>query len=304
VITAGSAYTVVSRRSMATPTSLRSVGTVRLTPPGSGATPLDDYLEIPASTSPRTLSLAAELAAGSPTTYDFVRAIEGWLGENTEYSLEAPVPPTGQDSVDHFLFDGRLGFCEQIASATTIMLRSQGVPARLVTGYVPSERDRVSGVWISRAKDAHAWVEVYFPGTGWVPFDPTAQVPMSGQAFRPSVGGELWQAASSFVTNHSAALGLMLALTASVVVAIIAAATARRRAARGRWGRLQDRFVRLAEARGAPPGASNPALAEVWPDSLAARAVARRLDEVAFGSDVADDDALFEATAELVDRLG
>ena len=87
------------------------------------------------------------------------------------------MPAEGVDAVDDFLFVSQRGFCEQIASALTVMLRSQGVPARLATGYLPGERDRVSGVWKVRASDAHAWVEVWFPETGWEAFDPTASVP-------------------------------------------------------------------------------------------------------------------------------
>src|SRR5699024_11111152 len=71
------------------------------------------------------------------------------------------------------------GWCEQIASSLVVMSRSQGIPARLATGFVASERDRVSGDLLVRGTDAHAWAEVWFPDLGWVPFDPTADVPLA-----------------------------------------------------------------------------------------------------------------------------
>ena len=83
------------------------------------------------------------------------------------------------------------GFCEQIASALAIMLRTQGVPTRVATGYAAGTRDRIAGVYEVRASDAHAWVEVWFPATGWQAFDPTASVPLSGEQAQKSVGGEL-----------------------------------------------------------------------------------------------------------------
>ena len=82
------------------------------------------------------------------------------------------------------------------------MLRSLGVPARIATGYVPSERDEIAGVWISRARDAHAWVEVWFPSYGWVSFDPTASVPLAGETPSHTIGGELVQALIAVVVDH------------------------------------------------------------------------------------------------------
>ena len=117
--------------------------------------------------------------------------MEAWLAAHVEYDLDAPVPGAGVDAVDDFLFESQRGFCEQIASALAVMLRTQGVPARLATGYVPGDRDRISGVWKVRASDAHAWVEVWFPQSGWQAFDPTADVPLSGEQAQKLVGGKL-----------------------------------------------------------------------------------------------------------------
>lgn len=174
----GATYTVTSRRAFATEATLRAA---------TGPAPaevLDRYAASP-STTGRVRRLAASVTAGAPTAYDKVRALERWLGAHTRYSLDAPPSPKGSDAVDHFLFDSHLGWCEQVASSLTVMLRSVGVPARFATGFVTGTRSPVSGRYVVRERDAHAWVEVYFPGVGWQGFDPTASVPLAGEARRP-----------------------------------------------------------------------------------------------------------------------
>ncbi len=297
VLPEGSAYTVVSERSGATAQGLRANGDIaRL-----GSPP--ELVEIPESTSDRTLRLAEQLA--QPSTYDTILAIEQWLSENISYDLDAPVPSVGDDAVDHFLFQSKLGFCEQIATATAIMLRSLGVPARVATGYVPSDRDEVAGVWISRARDAHAWVEVRFPSVGWVAFDPTASVPLAGEADESTVGGDLARMLTEFVSDHAARLAL-IALGAGFALALVRRLRRwyqRRR--RGRWGVLQDRFVAAAVRRGGSPTTSNTELAAVFAEPLTdvADIVATTLDESAFCDSWTDDDFRFEQTAGSVRTL-
>ena len=108
-----------------------------------------------------------------------MRAIEEYLRENYLYSLRSPVPPADQDSVDHFLFDTNVGFCEQFASATAVMLRTLGVPTRVVVGHTPGTRNPFTGYYEVKESDAHAWVEVWFPGLGWYEFDPTFDIPQA-----------------------------------------------------------------------------------------------------------------------------
>jgi transglutaminase-like putative cysteine protease len=307
VLTRGSAYTVVSQRTAATPASLRLVSDVSLYPSA------DVYRQLPDTVTERTRALSDQLYAGSATTYDFILAIQEWLAANVTYDLYAPVPPEGQDAVDHFLFESRRGFCEHIATATAILLRLQGIPARVATGYVPSERDPISGVWISRARDAHAWVEVPFPNLGWVAFDPTASVPLAGQTTRASIGGDLLRGLSAFIGDH-------LALVLLVAVAGVAATTALRlvrrwwyRRRRGRWGIVQDRFTAAALERGAPPGAANADLAHAFAgtadeqadeqaDEVAA-ALAAALDASAFSATWADDDEAFARALAAIGHL-
>ena len=101
---------------------------------------------------------------------------------DTTYTLDIPELPAGEDAIDHYLFQTHQGFCEQIGSSLAIMLRSQGIPARLVVGYVPGTRNPFTGLYEVRASDAHSWTEVYFPGVGWQGFDPTAEVPLADDA--------------------------------------------------------------------------------------------------------------------------
>ncbi len=315
---AGSVYTVVSRRVEVTADSLRAQGDVgewfaQFDDPQSIAA-LAPYLALPASTTERTVALAGRLRAA--TTYDTILAYEGWLAANTVYDIDAPVPADGTDAVDDYLFTARRGFCEQIASSLVVMLRSQGVPARLASGYLPGERDRVSGVWQVRARDAHAWVEVWFPGSGWQPFDPTAEVPLSGDVEQGTIGGDLVAAAISTIAGRLAE-GAVAGAALLVGYALLRQAlTIRRRRARGRWGLLQDRFTTLGSAVGEPAGPplTNPliarrlALAGPGRDGGGQRGddvafVATALDRVRFDPAWTDDDAEYGIVRDEIVRL-
>ena len=306
ILPKGSIYTVVSARAQVDEQLLRRQGLIgdRLTARGRQA--LNRYLELPPSTTAETVSLASRLAAGRTNTYDVIRSYEDWMSANVQYSLTAPLPDDGEDAVHDFLFDSQLGFCEQIASALTIMLRTQGVPARLVTGYLPGERDRIAGVYEVRSSDAHAWVEVWFPETGWQPFDPTAAVPLSADSRIGSVGGDLAAGVGSYVNRHRLRVVLAVVVGAAMLALVWLVGELRYRRRRGRWGRLQDRFGDAAVRRGAGPGSPNPKLAAAWDGTDgtdAARAVAERLDQVAFDPTFVDDGRLFDETRKLVGSL-
>lgn len=138
---------------------------------------MESFLAVPDSVPKRVRDLAEMLAAGKATTLEKVQAVEGWLSENTEYTLDVPSLPEGADAVDQFLFVDRQGYCEQIATAEAILLRLAGVPTRVVTGYTQGRRGVFSGVFDVRGSDAHAWTEVFFPRFGWIEMDPTLHVP-------------------------------------------------------------------------------------------------------------------------------
>lgn len=129
-------------------------------------------------------NLVASVTAGEMNTYDKVQSLIDWIGTHTRYSTDIPALPPGADAVNDFLFRTRVGFCEQISTALAVMLRTLGIPAREAVGYVPDSYNPVTDLYEVRAKDAHSWVQVWFPGYGWQSFDPTASVP----AANPSPG--------------------------------------------------------------------------------------------------------------------
>jgi transglutaminase-like putative cysteine protease len=170
-LTEGTVYSVVSSRGTATPAELRRVPDVPV------PEYLARYLQLPDSLPARVRRLAERVTGRATNDYDRVRAIEGYLRRNFRYAIDSPVPPPGRDAVDHFLFNAKVGFCEQFAAATAIMLRSLGIPARVVSGYTVGQRNVFTGYYEVRASDAHAWVEVWFPQLGWYEFDPTFAIP-------------------------------------------------------------------------------------------------------------------------------
>lgn len=137
------------------------------------------YLQLPPSITSRTIELAREIAAGQDNPYDITTAITNYLRSNIEYSDTIPALPADQELVDWFLFDLQQGFCNYYATAEIIMLRTVGIPARLGVGYAQgSVAQNVPDTFIVRQSDAHAWPEVYFPGFGWVEFEPTVSQPI------------------------------------------------------------------------------------------------------------------------------
>jgi hypothetical protein len=163
----GMTYSVISNRVDASPEALRASD--------GGEIPADirdQYLQLPESVTQRTHDLARTWTAGATTDYDRVIIIRDELLKY-EYDFFPPPQPPGTDAVDLFLFEDQRGVCEHYVSAMVVMLRGMGIPARFVVGYGSGEYNPLSGFYTVRADDAHAWVEVYFPGEGWVPFDPT-----------------------------------------------------------------------------------------------------------------------------------
>jgi hypothetical protein len=136
------------------------------------------YLQLPDPLDPRILDLARKITATANNPYDKALALESYLSTNFGYTLEL----TGKfkdDPLAHFLFETKAGHCEYFASAMAVMLRALGIPSREVNGFLPGAYNDVGGDYIVRASDAHSWVEAYFPGSGWVTFDPTP--PAGGQ---------------------------------------------------------------------------------------------------------------------------
>ncbi|MFB3915603.1 MAG: DUF3488 and DUF4129 domain-containing transglutaminase family protein [Terriglobales bacterium] len=136
------------------------------------------YLQLPPQLDRRIPELAQQITASAPTNYDKAVAIETYLKARYGYTLLLPAAPPS-DPVANFLFERKQGHCEYFASAMAVMLRTLGIPSRLITGFRGGQFNDVTGRYIIRARDAHSWVEVYFQHLGWVSFDPT---PAAGQS--------------------------------------------------------------------------------------------------------------------------
>jgi transglutaminase-like putative cysteine protease len=225
----------------------------------------------------RAYALAQQLADGSPTPYQFAQAIERYLARGFTYSID---PQRAAHPLEAFLFKTRVGYCQQFAGAMALLLRMGGVPARVATGFstgrradpassslgisdnprlLPAVRREAASVhertYFVSDLDAHAWVEAWFPGYGWVTFDPTPPSGQStlgvgalpggsaatgftpkgrlpaGSAHRPGVGASASAArAGAARSSSSAPLAVLLALLgAAVLAALLLLARASRR---------------------------------------------------------------------------
>jgi transglutaminase-like putative cysteine protease len=134
------------------------------------------YLALPDKVPSRVLTLARNLTATEPTPYDRARAIEAYL-RSFPYDLNIPPPPQNRDVVDYFLFDLQRGYCDYYATAMVVLARAAGLPARLVVGYASGAYDSANDRYLVTEADAHSWPELYFPGSGWIEFEPTASRP-------------------------------------------------------------------------------------------------------------------------------
>jgi hypothetical protein len=149
-----------------------NVSKLRATTPEYTDAIREEYLQLPPELDSRIPDLAVQVTAPADNAYDKARAIEAFLRTRFAYTLKLSGKP-GNDPLANFLFVTRAGHCEYFASAMTILLRTLDIPAREVNGFLPGEYNELAGDYIVRASDAHSWVEVYFPGAGWVTFDPT-----------------------------------------------------------------------------------------------------------------------------------
>lgn len=163
----GDSYTVISYYADVTVRDLRGASTEY------PAAIVARYLQLPDNLSPQVVQLAQELAQDQPTVYDKAKAIETFLrGYQYDDQIEAPAPD--KDPVAYFLFEIQRGYCDYYATAMAVMLRALGIPARVVSGYAEGTFDQESGTYVVTERDAHTWVEVFFPDLGWIEFEPTA----------------------------------------------------------------------------------------------------------------------------------
>lgn len=140
---------------------------------------MQNYLQLPAKFDKRIFDLAYSIASGEKNRFDKADAIEKYLRTKYGYSLEQKAG--GDDPLADFLFNVREGHCEYFATSMVIMLRSQGIAARIVNGFHGGEYNSTADMTIVKERNAHSWVEVYFPKeNAWYPFDPTPYSEQSG----------------------------------------------------------------------------------------------------------------------------
>ncbi|MBZ5536958.1 MAG: transglutaminaseTgpA domain-containing protein [Acidobacteriia bacterium] len=161
-------YDVVSDIGSPPASTLRNTGTEY--PPEF----VQDYLDLPAVDT-RISELAMKITRADTNSYDRARSVERYLRENFGYTLDLPAVQE-QDPIAQFLFETRRGHCEYFATSMAILLRTLGIPSRVINGFQTGEYNAVGKDFIVRQADAHSWVEVFFPGYGWVAFDPTPAV--------------------------------------------------------------------------------------------------------------------------------
>ena len=190
-VPAGEQYTVQANLSNPTIAQLKGAGT------NYPAWVRNDYLNLPPDLPSDIADLAREITLGAVTPYDKATAITDYLRTNIQYT-KTVTPPAGTDPIQWFLFDARQGFCNYYATAEVLMLRSLGIPARLVVGFSQGVFEPPDQYTV-RQVDAHAWPELYFPGAGWVEFEPTSSRP---PIVRPAGGNNAGQGAAATPTSN------------------------------------------------------------------------------------------------------
>lgn len=163
----GDSYTVVSEITKVTKRAMEGAGT------DYPQIITDKYLQLPENFSERVAATAISVTVGAETPYDKAKAVETYL-RTFKYNDAIPAPAPDQDPIEYFLYDVKEGYCDYYATAMVLMLRKLGIPSRAVSGYAEGIFDEESGVYFVTDKDAHTWVEVFFPTLGWVEFEPTA----------------------------------------------------------------------------------------------------------------------------------
>ncbi len=269
----GGTYTIDTVFSNASEEELRAAGTnypqwvqpYRGFSSGSASYTSPSYR--PSATMQRILDLALQATKGADNPYDQARAIESYLRSAFTYTLSPPAPPPGTDPLEFFLFSSRQGYCQYFAIAMGDLLRALGIPARVVNGFGPGTYDSAHDRYVVSSSDAHTWVEAYFPGYGWITFEPTPDgtyFPIARPTSQSSTGAQsanpapLPPASESRVSSVSAVIGndvatlgrglsskrsvpWLVAMLPLLLVALLASglAAARPRTVNGTWRRLR-----------------------------------------------------------------
>jgi transglutaminase-like putative cysteine protease len=210
----------------------------------TGADPVNPvWTSLPSELPAEVSALAHQVTSGATDRYQMVNDLEAYLRAHETYSLNAPLPARGTDAVDDFLFRTHIGFCELFASAEAVMLRTLDIPARVVSGLAYGTRDGSTRLYT--AQNAHAWVEVYYPGVGWSPTDPTAGVTLAtGDSGHQSLFSRAFSAVASAIPGGR----LVLAVLAAAILVLVGWAMRGTSSGRGLLRR------RRRDANAKPPG--------------------------------------------------
>ncbi|MBT9585705.1 hypothetical protein IV102_20360 [bacterium] len=201
-------YSVVSRQAHMTTERLR-----KLPRRDAEMRQLSAYLELPKELPDRVVQLTSQIVGKRRGMFEQAMALSLYLQTNFTYNLDIARYPEGADVVDHFLFESKQGYCEHFASAMTVMCRTRGIPARYCTGFLPGTYNPFSGFREVYGDEAHAWVEVYIPGFGWMTFDPTPGSDAAPELSADNKAEERWLGLA-IARYLSAKLGLRFELLA------------------------------------------------------------------------------------------
>ena len=149
---------------------------------GTELLPGDQDLELPEGLDSRIAKLAADVTHGMTDPMQQALGLESYLRENYRYDFGSVLSSQHDTPLDRFLFETRAGHCEYFASALAILLRSRGIPTRLVTGYSAMIRNPLTGYYEIHALDGHAWVEAWMGDEGWMLLEPTPPFPLPQQS--------------------------------------------------------------------------------------------------------------------------
>lgn len=141
------------------------------------------YLHLPSDISPRIAKLAGEIGRKGKNDREKLELLESHF-RNGGYRYSMRGLPTGERALEQFLFEGKQGHCEFFASAFAVLLRSAGVPCRLVGGYAGGEYNQLGGYYLISENMAHVWVEAFVEGSGWLRIDPSSLAANAGDIFK------------------------------------------------------------------------------------------------------------------------
>lgn len=194
---------------------------------------IEPYLQLP-ELPERVRILAQQITESSPKPYEKARKIERYLSANYPYDLTVKPAPANRDITDYFLFDLKRGYCTYHSTAMVVMLRAAGIPARWVTGFTTGNYSAEKGSYEVKMSNAHAWVEAYIAGFGWVPLEPTSSFKLPVIQKNTSPVNSIKQLESGIQGGEAAKLDdrkpyVKIILVALVTVSLIAIIILRRK---------------------------------------------------------------------------